>query len=177
MTMLSVPIEESDHIHGDANAGVTLVEYGDYECEYCGLAYPIIKRVQAHFGKRLRFVFRNFPLTEIHPLAEEAAEIAEFAGAHGKFWEMHDQLYANQSALGMPLYLAIAGSLDLPEQGLRAALADEFFAPKIKDDFLGGVRSGVNGTPAFYINQRRHDASFDYEVLCSAIDTQLGVER
>lgn len=177
MTMLSVPVRESDHIHGDANARVTLIEYGDYECEYCGLAYPIIRQVQDHFGKRLRFVFRNFPLTEIHPLAEGAAEIAEFAGAHGKFWEMHDQLYANQSELGMPLYLTIAKSLDLPEQGLRAALADERFAPKIKDDFLGGVRSGVNGTPAFYINQRRHDASYDYEVLCSAIDTQLGAER
>ena len=177
MTTLSVPVTQSDHIQGDAHAGVTLVEYGDYECSYCGLAYPIVRRLQANFGKRLRFVFRNFPLTEVHPLAEGAAEIAEFAGAHGKFWEMHDLLYANQGELGLPLYLAIAQSLGLPEQGLRAALADELYASKIKNDFLGGVRSGVNGTPAFYINDRRHDASYDYEDLCSAIDAQLGAAR
>ena len=177
MTTLSVQVTERDHIHGNANARVTLVEYGDYECEYCGLAYPIIRRVQAHFGKQLKFVFRNFPLTEVHPHAEGAAEVAEFAGAHGKFWEMHDQLYANQPDLGLPLYLAIAETLDLPEQGLRAALADELFAAKIRHDFLGGVRSGVNGTPAFYINQHRHDGSFDYDVLCSAIDAQLVMRR
>lgn len=177
MATLRVPVSQSDHVQGDAHAEVTLVEYGDYECPYCGLASPIVRRVQAHFGNRLKFVFRNFPMTEVHPLAEGAAEIAEFAGARGKFWEMHDLLYANQGELGLPLYLAIAGSLRLPEQELRAALADELYASKIKDDFLGGVRSGVNGTPAFYIDDRRHDASYEYEDLCSAIDAQLGVVR
>src|SRR5665213_2523234 len=177
MTTLRVPVSQNDHIQGDAHAEVTLVEYGDYECPYCGLASPIVRRVQAHFGWRLRFVFRHFPMTEAHPLAEGAAEVAEFAGAHGKFWEMHDQLYANQSELGLPLYLAIAGSLSLPEQELRAALADELYASKIKDDFLGGVPFTPLRTPAFYINDQRHDASYDYEELCSAIDAQLGVAR
>ena len=93
---------------------VTLVEYGDYECPYCGQAYPVIKAVQKHFAKRLRFVFRNFPLTQIHPNAESAAEAAEFAGAHGRFWEMHDGLYENQGSLGQPLYLALANALGYP---------------------------------------------------------------
>ncbi len=93
MSTLKVPVGTADHIQGDENAALTLVEYGDYECPHCGHAYPIVKRVQKHFGKRLRFVFRNFPLNEIHPHAESAAETAEFAGAHGKFWEMHDLLF------------------------------------------------------------------------------------
>src|ERR1039458_9033463 len=104
MSTLKVPVGPSDHIQGDANAECTLMEYGDYQCPHCGRAYPIVKRVQKHFGKRLRFVFRNFPLNEAHPQAEFAAESAEFAGAHGKFWEMHDGLFENQSRLGGDLY-------------------------------------------------------------------------
>ena len=96
MSTLQVPVTDADHIEGDPDAPVTLVEYADYECPYCGAAYSVIKRVQKHFGKRLRFVFRNFPLTQIHPEAENAAEIAEFAGAHGRFWEMHDALFDAQ---------------------------------------------------------------------------------
>src|SRR5690242_48867 len=104
MATLKVPVAPDDHIKGSANAPVTLVEYGDYECPYCGAAYPIIKRVQERFGEQLRFVFRNFPLSEIHPHAESAAEAAEFANAHAKFWEMHDLLYENQDGLGESLY-------------------------------------------------------------------------
>ena len=99
MSTLQVPVTDADYIEGDPDAPVTLVEYADYECPYCGAAYSVIKRVQKHFGKRLRFVFRNFPLTQIHPEAENAAKIAEFAGAHGRFWEMHDALFENQEAL------------------------------------------------------------------------------
>jgi protein-disulfide isomerase len=95
---------------------VTFVEYGDYECPYCGQAYSVVKAVQKHFGKRLRVVFRNFPLTQIHPNAESAAETAEFAGAHGRFWEMHDGLYEDQESLGLPLYLALANALGLSEK-------------------------------------------------------------
>ncbi len=100
MSTLKVSVGPTDHIQGDATAGCTLVEYGDYECPHCGRAYPIVKRFQKHFGQRLRFVFRNFPLSEMHPHAESAAESAEFAGAHGKFWEMHDLLFENQDPLG-----------------------------------------------------------------------------
>src|SRR5580704_3514907 len=108
MSTLKVSVGPSDHIQGDPNAACTLVEYGDYECPHCGRAYPIVKRVQKHFGKRLAFVFRNFPLSEMHPNAEGAAEAAEFAGAHERFWQMHDALFENQDALGIPLLLELA---------------------------------------------------------------------
>src|SRR5580658_9044577 len=111
--MLKVPVSASDHIQGDKNAPVILVEYGDYECPHCGAAYPIVKRVQKHFGKRLRFVFRNFPLSEMHPNAEAAAETAEFAAANGRFWEMHDLLFENQERLGRPLFTQLAKELEL----------------------------------------------------------------
>ena len=175
MPGLSIPITKIDHVQGNARAKVALVEYGDYECSYCGLAFPVVQRVQVRFGEHLRFVFRHFPLTEIHPLAEGAAEAAEFAGAHGKFWAMHDQLYRNQDELGMPLYLALAASLGLPEPGLRAAVANQTYSAAISSDFDGGVRSGVNGTPAFFINGRRHDASYEYADLCAAIEAQLAM--
>jgi protein-disulfide isomerase len=103
MSLLKVPVSLNDHIQGDENALVTLVEYGDYECPYCGRAYPVVKAVQKHFGPQLMFVFRNFPLTQIHPLAEPAAEAAEFAGSRGRFWEMHDGIYENQERLSLPL--------------------------------------------------------------------------
>src|SRR5271167_1351041 len=119
---LRVAVGEQDHIQGAATATCTLVEYGDYECPHCARAYPIVKRVQKHFGKRLRFVFRNFPLSEMHPHAEFAAETAEFAGAHAKFWEMHDALFENQERLGGPLYQELAKGLKLAPPDLLASL-------------------------------------------------------
>src|SRR3984885_5434220 len=113
MARLSIPISAEDHRQGDLDAEVSLVEFGDYECPSCGLAYPIVKRLQKHFGKRLLFVFRNFPLTQMHPLAEPAAEAAEFAAAHGKFWEMHDLLYESQDRLDDALLLELTQKLHL----------------------------------------------------------------
>jgi protein-disulfide isomerase len=170
---LKVPVEEQDHTQGSEDAKCTLVEYGDYECPHCGHAYPIVKRVQKHFGKKLRFVFRNFPLAEMHPHAESAAETAEYAGAHGKFWEMHDRLFENQEQLGGALYLKLAQGMGLPPQELREAVEKRQFLARVKSDFTGGVRSGVNGTPTFFIHGKRHDASFEYEDLVEAIDAAL----
>jgi protein-disulfide isomerase len=167
---LSDPVTRRDHIKGEGTGGVTLVEYGDYECSYCA---PIIGQIQADFGERLRYVFRHFPLTEIHPQAESAAEVAEFAGAHEKFWEMHDMLFSNQADLGLALYLALGKSLGLPERGIRVSLEEGVYAPKINQDFQGGERSGVDGTPAFFINGRRHDGSYEYADLRSAIEVHL----
>src|SRR2546426_524120 len=101
MSELKVPVTAEDHIRGPARAVVTLVEYGDYECSHCGLAHPILQEVQKQFAKELRFVFRHFPLSQVHPFAESAAESAEFAGDHGRFWEMHDNIYQNQDRLGV----------------------------------------------------------------------------
>ncbi len=173
MATLKVPVTGADHIQGDENAPITLVEYGDYECPHCGRAYPIIQQVQKHFGKQLRFIFRNFPLNEIHPEAEGAAESAEFAAANGKFWEMHDGIFENQRNLGVPMLLELAESLGLSSANLRQALKAGQFTPKVKEDFLGGVRSGVNGTPTFFINDHRHDGPHEFEDLVAAIDVHL----
>jgi protein-disulfide isomerase len=170
---LRVPVGEQDHIQGGADAKCTLVEYGDYECPHCGHAHPIVKRVQKHFGKKLRFVFRNFPLAEMHPHAESAAESAEYAGAQGKFWEMHDGLFENQAQLGGALYLKLAQQLGLPPQDLRAAVEKREFLARVKSDFTGGVRSGVNGTPTFFINGKRYDGSFEFADLVEAIETAI----
>ena len=173
MTKLSVPVSAKDHRQGDPDAPCTLVEYGDYQCPSCGQAYPIVKRVQKHFGKRLSFVFRNFPLTQMHPYAEPAAETAEFAGAHGKFWEMHDLLYENQDRLDEELLVELAEQLRLVPAKLLQALESKEFEPRVKADFSSGVRSGVNGTPTFFINGQRHDGSYDFNSLVDAIDRVL----
>jgi protein-disulfide isomerase len=173
MATLKIPITSADHFQGPESAEVTLTEYGDYECPYCGRAYPIVKRVQKHLGKRLRFVFRNFPLTGMHPHAETAAETAEFAGAHMKFWEMHDLLFESQERMGGPLFLELAEELELPAVALRQALEDGEFKTRVRGDFTGGVRSGVNGTPTFFIDGLRHDGPFDFESLVNAIDAAM----
>lgn len=175
MSPLKTPVGPADHIQGDALAPCTLVEYGDYECPHCGRAYPIVKRIQKHFGKRLRFVFRNFPLAEMHPHAESAAETTEFAATHDKFWEMHDALFENQERLGGALYLELAQELNLAPKDLRATLEKREFFAKVRADFSGGVHSGVNGTPTFFINGQRHDASFEYADLLAAIESALSL--
>ena len=170
-------VTADDHTLGPAGAPVTVLEYGDYECPYCGQAYPIVQEVQKQFGKRLRLVFRNFPLSEMHPHAEAAAEVAEFAGAQGKFWEMHDKLYENQARLGEELYFDLADKLKLSSTALRQALKERTFEARVRADFRGGVRSGVNGTPTFFINGHRHDGSFDLETLVSAIHQAMGTPK
>jgi protein-disulfide isomerase len=148
---------------------VTLVEYGDYECPHCGRAHPIVKAVQERFGDQLCFVFRHFPLTQIHPHAQRAAEAAEAAGAQGAFWEMHDLLYENQDALGDVHLIGYAATLDLDVERFAEELADGTYSRRVREDFLSGVRSGVNGTPTFFVNGRRHDAPWDLATLSAAI--------
>ena len=172
MSELKVPVSSSDHIQGDDKAPITLVEYGDYQCPYCGAAYPIVKRVQKHFGKKLSLVFRNFPLVQAHPMAQSAAETAEFAAAHGKFWEMHDAIYENQRSLSVEFLAELAEGLGLSGAALAKALETQQYAEKVRADFMSGVRSGVNGTPTFFINGHRHDAAFDYEDLVEGIEAR-----
>jgi protein-disulfide isomerase len=173
MSKLSIPVSTDDHAQGEVGAKCTLVEYGDYQCPYCGQAHPIVKRLQKHFGADLRLVFRNFPLSEIHANALQAAETAEFAGAHGKFWEMHDLLFEHQRDLSIDPLFGLAQRLALAPGDLRDALEQGTYEPRIEKDFLGGVRSGVNGTPTFFINGQRHDDSFEYETLREAIGRHL----
>jgi len=170
-TVLAVPVDEDrDHIQGPGDAPVTLVEYGDYECPYCGAAYPIVKELQDRMGERLRFVFRNFPITTSHPHAEQAAEAAEAAAAQRRFWEMHDLLYENQRRLSDQDLHAYADQLGLDVDRFDKELADHTHAPRVREDFMSGVRSGVNGTPSFYVNGARHDDSYDVETLLAALE-------
>ncbi len=169
MATLKQPITSEDHAQGSESAEVTLVEYGDYECPSCGQAYPIVKQIQKQLGKGLRFVFRNFPLSQMHAHAESAAEVAEIAGSQGKFWQMHDKLYENQTRLGETLFSSLGEEIGLSTAAMRQALKEGTFKARVRADFTGGVRSGVNGTPTFFINGHRHDGSFDFEALVSAI--------
>ena len=169
MSKLSAPVTADDHMQGDWAASCSLVEYGDYECPSCGQANPIVHELQQHFGDRLSVVFRNFPLSQIHPWAEPAAEVAEFAADYGKFWEMHDLLYENQASLSEALFAKLAFALDLPVSLLGAVIAERTYYARLRRDFAGGVRSGVNGTPTFFINGQRHDGSYDFTSLSDAI--------
>jgi protein-disulfide isomerase len=169
--VLTTPVsEDRDHIQGPADAAVTLVQYGDYECPYCGAAYPIIKEVQTRLGDRLRFVFRNFPISTSHPHAEQAAEAAEAAATQGRFWEMHDLLYENQRRLRDQDLRGYAEKLGLDVDLFDKELAQHVHAARVHEDFMSGVRSGVNGTPTFYINGTRHDDSYETDPLLAALE-------
>jgi protein-disulfide isomerase len=167
---LTVPVsEQRDHVQGSADAPATLVEYGDYECPYCGAAYPIVKEVQAAMGDRLRFVFRNFPISTSHPHAEQAAEAAEAAAVQGSFWEMHDLIYEHQARLEDQDLRGYAEGLGLDVERFDRELAGHVHAARVHEDFISGVRSGVNGTPTFYVNGVRHDDSYDRDTLLAAL--------
>ena len=170
---LFVPVGESDHSLGPETALVTLVEYGDYQCPFCGQAYPIIKELLDRVGRRVRFVFRNFPLATIHPDAELAAEAAEAAGAQGRFWAMHDDLFENQEALGSDDLVEYASALGLDESRFVGELTEHVHIARVREDFMGGVRGGVNGTPTFFINGSRHDGPYDFESLLEAIESEI----
>lgn len=171
---LSLPVNSrQDHIQGPPTAPLTLLEYGDYECPYCGQAYGIIKVVQNDLGENLCFAFRNFPLTQIHPNAQSAAEAAEAAGGQKKFWEMHDCLYENQNALDDEYLVEYARLLGLDISRFELDMSLHTYAPRIREDFISGVRSGVNGTPTFYINGIRYNGSWDLDPLLETLHRAL----
>jgi protein-disulfide isomerase len=169
MSRLVVPVNDHDHIQGGADAPVTLVEYGDYECPYCGQAYPIVKALQEELGDSLRFVFRNFPLAQMHPHAEHAAETAEAAAAQGEFWKMHDYLYEHQNRLDDRHLVHYAEEVGLDVDRFEREMEAAQYRERVQEDFMSGVRSGVNGTPTFFINGVRHDDSYEFSVLLQAI--------
>jgi protein-disulfide isomerase len=166
---LTVPVSDRDHIQGPKTAKVTLLEYGDYQCPYCLEAYPIVQEVQERLGDSIRLVFRNFPLSTVHPDAEHAAEAAEAAAAQGKFWEMHDYLYEHQDYLDDAHLLKYAANIGLDVPRFEQDMAAHTFAPRVREDFRSGIRSGVNGTPTFFINGTRHDGEWDLESLTAAL--------
>ena len=166
---LTEPVGPNDHAQGSADAPVTLVEYGDYQCSYCGEAYPVLKEVQSRMGKSLRFVFRNFPITSAHPQAFIAAEAAEAAAGQGKFWQMHDKLYENQFDLTPDSLVIYAEQLGLDRDRFVREVNNQTYAKRIKHDFQTGVMSGVNGTPSLFINGDRYDGDRDVRSLVEAL--------
>jgi protein-disulfide isomerase len=168
---LIMPVSSRDHVMGLEAAPVTLVEYGDFECPDCAAAYPIVNKVREIMGSELRFVFRHFPLTQIHPHAEPAAEASEAAGAQGQFWEMHHTLFENQPSLDSRHLAMFAEELGLDVERFVGELTEGIYRERVREDFFSGVRSGVNGTPAFFINGVRYDGSWDLPPLIEALES------
>jgi protein-disulfide isomerase len=164
-----------DHIRGPADAPITLLEYGDYECPFCANAAGVVTAIEARMGSQVRFVFRHFPLTSVHPYAELAAEAAEAAAAQRQFWAMHDLLLEHQRGLNETTILRCARLLGLDMPAFTTALSHHTHLSRVRRNFMSGVLSGVNGTPSFYINGLRHDAPWDLPVLLAAV--QRGAER
>ena len=161
---LAVPVTDADHAKGRADAALTLVEYGDYQCPACGMAYPFVQEILQRNGDSLRFVFRNFPLSQAHPYASMAAQVAEGAATLGRFWQMHDWLYENQDRWTQRGAEGIADGVEavgLDPTQLQKALEDKQIAERVRHDFMGGVRSGVNGTPSFYLDGQLYAGGFD----------------
>lgn len=168
------PVKHDDHRMGSKDSPITLVEYGDYECPSCRRAYPIVKYVQNQLGDQLQFIFRNFPLKNTHPHALHAAEVAEAAAEQGRFWEMHDMLYEHQDALEDEDLLRYADEIGLDVERVERALEDQEFADRVREDFRSGVKSGVNGTPTFFINGQRYDGNWsDPDHLVQALHNSL----
>ena len=175
---LSMPVSDRrDHIAGPPAAAVTLVEYGDYQCPYCREAYVMLAKLLPKLGDNVRLVFRNFPLTQMHPNAEHAAEAAEAAAAQGRFWEMHDMLYERQDNLEDDALLTYAADIGLDADQFESEFSSRKYADRIREDFQSGIRSGVNGTPTFFINGHRHDGPLDLESLTDAVTLATGAHR
>lgn len=173
MATLKIPVSGSDHRQGATHPKVTLVEFGDYECPYCGEAYWVMKGLHSQYSEQLEIVFRHFPLTSVHTHALQAAITVEFAGSHGVFWQAHNALYENQRRLSWTLFEEIIVELNLSPADLKRAMEERTYNGRIQADFNGGVRSGVNGTPSFFFNGIRYDGSPDEASMSDAIDFLL----
>lgn len=174
MSQLRPPVNNQDHFEGNADeAKVILTEYGDYQCPSCGEAYPIVKNLQRYFGDKLLFVFRNFPLQDSHPDAFAAALAAEAAGKQGKFWEMHDVLYENQQRLDNEALDYYAEQIGLDTDQFQDDMQSEELRTKVENDIESGLRSGVNGTPSFYINNDKYNEDWSEDFLKAVLEQFL----
>lgn len=170
---LKPAVNSRDHIQGNKNASLELVEYGDYQCPHCGRAYAVLKEVQEAMGNNLKFVFRNFPLSDAHPDAFNAAVATEAAGLQNKFWEMHDIIYENQEQLDWKHLLGYAKKIGLEMVRFTADVERDSVTAKVEDDFESGVRSGVNGTPSFFINGVKYEGGRDADDLIEYLKNRL----
>jgi len=170
---LTVPVDATDHVIGPSHAAVTLVEYGDFECPDCKIAAPAVRLLLERHAGHIRFAWRNFPLEGVHPHALNAALAAETAGGQGKFWEMHDLLFANQQHLKLPQLRRLAQQLELDMARYDAEMDDQIYLQRIREQIAGGERSGVRATPTFFIDGAMHDVSYGIEHLQEGIEAAL----
>jgi protein-disulfide isomerase len=169
---LTPPLSAEDHVDGPDRAELELVMYGDFQCPYCTAAYPIVRRVRDQLAGRLLFAFRHFPLRDIHPAAERAAQASEAAAAQGEFWRMHDRMYESHGALGRDDLVSYARDLGLDVERFSSELDSELHAARVQRDVDSGLASGVNGTPTFFVGGRMHTGSFDAGSLLAALETR-----
>jgi protein-disulfide isomerase len=171
---LTVPVTIGlDHVRGSVNAPITIVEYGDFECPYTGMAYPIVKELMKQFNEKIYFVYRNFPLNDIHPHAQHAAEAAEAAATQDKFWQMHDYLFEHQKALGDHHLLEYAQKVGLNIDRFKKEMSGHIYASLINKSLKSGIDSGVEGTPTFFVNGERYEDSWDLDTLSSFLKKSL----
>ena len=173
MTQLIPAVNSNDHIYGNPSAALELVEYGDYECPYCGRAYPIMKSIQQELGPDLKFVFRNFPLSKIHPHAFSAAVATEAAALQEKFWEMHDIIFENQKTLDAESIFLFAKAIGLNPERFKNDIQQKELIDKVERDFESGIRSGVNRTPSFFLNGEKYDGSWEKNEFLQYLKGQL----
>ncbi|HZR47221.1 MAG TPA: DsbA family protein [Candidatus Manganitrophaceae bacterium] len=176
-TIQKTPITKEDWIRGKKNAPVTILEYGDFECPYCGMAYPELEAVQEEALDAVRLVYRHFPLTTVHPNALPAAEAAEAAGAQGKFWEMHDMLFTHQEALEYENLLSYAEAIGLDADRFDDEMERHVYRDKVRRHFRQGVQDGVNGTPTLFFNRIRYDGPRDRVSMLAAVAAILEAEQ
>jgi protein-disulfide isomerase len=169
---LRQPMTDDDHVLGSPDAPVELVEYGDYQCPFCRAAHSTVHELRRQRPETFRLVYRHFPLTNVHPYAEPAAELAEAAAARGKFWQMHYWLFAHQDRLDPPHLAVGAGRVGLPVEEVGHELNSKKYLDRVQRDFVGGIRSGVNGTPTFFVNGIRHDQGYQLPSLLAAVDAE-----
>jgi formate-nitrite transporter family protein len=170
LSELTPPLSAEDHVEGPERAEMELVMYGDFQCPYCTAAWPIVRRVRDQLGGRLLFAFRHFPIREVHPDAERAAEAAEAAAAQGAFWPMADRLYDSRGALSREDLVTYAAELGLDSDRVGAELDSRTHAARVERDLASGQASGVTGTPGFFVGGRLHAGSFDASSLLAALE-------
>ena len=167
---LTPPLGPDDHVDGPPDAPLELVMYGDFQCPFCTAAQPILRRVRDRLEGRLRFAFRHFPLTDVHPDAQRAAEASEAAASQGAFWSMHDALYGARGELGLEAVVALAARLEFDAARVRAELANGRHSERVAVDVRSGRAAGVTGTPTFFVNGARHAGGYDAQTLIAALE-------
>ncbi len=165
-------VTATDHILGNKDGRIILLEYGDFECPYCAIAHHSVIQLLDYFKKDLCYVFRNFPLTQLHPHAQLCAQTAEFATVYGKYWEMHDLIFNNQRNLGLDLMLQLVDQLKLPVLEYESALENRTYLAKVRSDFMSGVENKVHSTPSFFINNKRYEGNYDSETLSAVFERE-----